>query len=473
MTAHLKMAPVDQDNDATPAAGPPAHEMSNLTHEQALEALKTTYAQRTAKFYALRDAISREGSGPCPEQAYRFFAFLRDEYEEARYLLEVEADSFRTSMEKQLDEVKRRLSKIKADKDKTQKEYQKLILEKDDLTFMRDNHEPSKKCFSVKVQELPTFSGDRNAEKVITFLSGLQRVFQRRNRELNLLGSTEGWGDYAVGQLRGPAANWGQLEWPINTDVDWDRFQKRLREHFVPHGTLEELHCLMASLKVSSGQSVREFNDAFLQLRLRIRIIAGLVTDDNLDSNIINSYITKLKTAALIESPSKPRIKPVWAMYTSWRYQPDNQNAPLRDIMHYCQLMDGALNDKTTTTTTTSIANGHTTNNGANTTTPANATDAVADNGDPMDLSQLQLFKMGIKWAESKERANRENKFEKADVNNDWKKKVRCWYCEKVGHLKKECRKRRVDKKKEKEANLVETEADTNDESDSSDSGKE
>lgn len=437
-----------QNDPSNPTTGPSTGEQAQvseqppMSHEEILYQLKTEYNERRPSFYALRDAIKRQGSGPCSEQALQYFSYLKDEYDEIRYNLEMKTEALK-------EELTLEISKAKKTAVSWKNKYNAAVQAKDDIQFTLDNatgehipYVPKPKVFSVKVAELPTFQGEKNAEKVITFLTSLQRVFERRNRELGLVGTKEGWGEYGLGQLRGTAATWGQYEWPISKEVDWERFKTRIREHFVPHGTVEDLHCQMATLKITPGQSIRDFNDSFLQLRLRIRIISGLVSDDNVDDNVVNAYTTKLRTAAMNETGAKQRIKQVWAMFTSWRFQDSNKDAKLEDIMHYCQMMDGALNDKAAPNVVPTTSNSQ-----ASVFTPVPT--PSEDGGDPMDLSSAELFKLAVQWVNRNGGGNKgKGSFEGGDINNDWKKRVKCWYCEKLGHLKSECRKKKADKEK-------------------------
>lgn len=129
--------------------------------------------------------------------------------------------------------------------------------------------------------------------------------------------------------------------------------------------------------------------------------------------------------------------------------------------MHYCQLMDGVLNNKTLTTVATPQAD---------TLTPV-STPPTENYGDPMDLSLLELFKLGVRWAEDKGRDGGKRTFNGGDTKNDWKKGVKCWYCDKTGHLKKECRKRKYNAGK-RDARVMEMGMEDNKEKDKG-SGKE
>jgi len=67
--------------------------------------------------------------------------------------------------------------------------------------------------FTIKLSRLPTFDGEYNAEKMITFIGGLERTFNLRATETGISGSTTNWGDYVIQWLTGEAAKWAQLMW--------------------------------------------------------------------------------------------------------------------------------------------------------------------------------------------------------------------------------------------------------------------
>lgn len=144
-----RQQPSPQDQSAQPAAQPV------ISHEQALEALKTIYADRQPSFYQLRDQIKQEGSGECTPQALRYFSYVKDEYNQQQYELQMLLDSVQEQAKQYRENTEKKGQKIIATSNKWKKEYERLSPEKDNLQLFIDNythpHLPSTKMFSCKV----------------------------------------------------------------------------------------------------------------------------------------------------------------------------------------------------------------------------------------------------------------------------------------------------------------------------------
>lgn len=459
--------------------------------------LETAHDLRTEYWYTVRKRILDRGVGPMSRRNMQYFTVLKDFYDEKLAMLQVDVENL------ELEKVD---LTVKIDKSKTNNEILKGKLATrdqairqltDELPVPGVNLPPQDKAassrFTVQVKELPKFSGDKNAEKVITFLTGLERVFVRRARETGTKGNTDGWGDYAVGQLTGEAEQWGQAEWTTGTMVAWDAFKTRLRAQYIPQGLVESLEGKIASLKIGRDQSIREFNDAFLQLRMKLRIIEGRTEEvDNKDQAIIRTYTTKIQMASKEEPSTKTRMKNVWGQWVQWRMTETGKMATstLPDVMTYFQTVDNALHgepDEPSVATRTKEA------------TKDYAAPVTTRDPDAMDLSRLEidkleLFRMGVEFAkrnnhtssgysnnsrassrnstssggyrsESRSGRNggdnnsRQSNWRRQDRDEDlddvdaWKRGRRCWNCGLMGHLRVECR-----KKKKVEARITELE---------------
>ena len=113
--------------------------------------------------------------------------------------------------------------------------------------------------FSIKIQGLPTFDGDKDAEKLITFLAALERAFSLRAMETGTTGLTQSWGEYAIQRLTGRAANWAHLTWRLNDKVLWDDFKAKMAQQFIPADYLNKLRMAFANLAWDSKRSLADF----------------------------------------------------------------------------------------------------------------------------------------------------------------------------------------------------------------------
>lgn len=447
------------------------------------------YGERPENFYSARRQVLARGPGEVHARTVQYLEMLKDHYEENLAAAYIERDEMSSSC-KELQ--------LKLDKSKTNNEILRgkmatrdqmigdLSRERQVLATTGHVVTPTAKIFTVQVKELPVFRGEKNAEKVITFLTGLERVFVRRARETNTRDSTDGWGDYAVGQLKDGAAQWGQCEWPTRHSVDWEAFKTKVRAQYIPASAQEEVEGQLAALQVGPKQSIKEFNYTFLQLRLKLRIIEGNPLDNEADQNVIKSYVTKIRAASKDEPATRNRMKAVWASWAQWKLSDPLRRAAasLSDVMMYFQTMDDALQGETddipkpgTSNIVTTIASSGT--------VAAAGVDPDAMDLSKLEVDKLELFKLGVEFANRGRSGQRgtdgqsssnwryrsngnssrnssrdsssygngqnwnnnrnDNRNSRSNDNrdqrnksgeDDWKKDQRCWNCGIFGHLR-------------------------------------
>jgi len=158
--------------------------------------------------------------------------------------------------------------------------------------------------FTAKPSSLPQFFGERDAEKVITFLCALERAFHLRAAETSTSGSTRHW------------AEWAHMTWFLGEDVEWE-FKDKLTEHFIPSDATAKLRAAFANLMRDPKTPLAQFNDDFRALRQKLRIITKSRLDDEHDAAVIESYLTKIQNVCLKEK-NNSSASGMYTVFTSW-----------------------------------------------------------------------------------------------------------------------------------------------------------
>lgn len=128
------------------------------------------------------------------------------------------------------------------------------------------------KSLRIKLRDLPTFDGkpeNCTLTAISEFIQGLSRHFIGATKEQGWVESeTKGsWGSFAVLQLRGPAAEWGDDNFPAGSHVDWDEFVNSLKTNFIPADALVKLQLEWERLRIGRNESVTTFNQRFNRVR--------------------------------------------------------------------------------------------------------------------------------------------------------------------------------------------------------------
>ena len=96
-------------------------------------------------------------------------------------------------------------------------------------------------------RNLPTFSGDHTLSSVTNFLCELQHHLELRSQEIGWaddsgLARYDGWGVYAVMQLKDAAATWGRHMFPLDKITTWEDFQQKLKAEYLPLDAVDMLN---------------------------------------------------------------------------------------------------------------------------------------------------------------------------------------------------------------------------------------
>jgi len=173
--------------------------------------------------------------------------------------------------------------------------------------------------FTAKPSSLPQFFGERDAEKVITFLCALERTFHLRASETSTAGSTRHWAEYGIQCLKGKAAEWAHMTWFLEEDVEWGEFKDKLAEHFIPADATAKLRAAFANLAWDPKTPLAQFNDDFRALRQKIRII----------TTVSRGWMTSRLRE--LSSPTLPKYKTCATLhYTFWSWP-----SPCWDLFSY------------------------------------------------------------------------------------------------------------------------------------------
>jgi len=301
--------------------------------------------------------------------------------------------------------------------------------------------------FTAKSSSLPQFFGERDAEKVITFLCALERAFHLRASETSTSGSTRHWAEYRIQCLKGKAAEWAHITWFLEEDVEWGEFKDKLAEHFIPADAAAKLHAAFANLAWDPKTPLAQFNDDFKALRQKIRIITKSRLDDKHDAGVIESYLTKIQNTCLKEKNNGPALG-VYAVFTSWEACWGGAQCPiLTKIMTFLARQDDTQNRHTAYTLSHSLVS------------PSPHPLTTSQGGDVMDIYKAEV-KGGNRRAwgrdrpafgkgSGKDRKGRELKGDekkqrgdekKEDHDSEWLRKQCCYHCGTPGYLKKDCK---------------------------------
>ncbi|KAI5782324.1 hypothetical protein DFH27DRAFT_637299 [Peziza echinospora] len=306
------------------------------------------------------------------------------------------------------------------------------------------NH-PIRKIFSFKSNELPTYDGERNAEKVITFLVALERAFRTRAQETNSVGNTTAWGMYAVQQLRNKAAEWGNHVWGLGDEIEWESFKDRLTDQFIPIDYVTRLKLEMANLVINPKKPLLEFNEKFRSVRLRLRIVTrSRGTNDETDPSLIDFYISRIQTAAASEKGSDCMAK-VYGAYVQWTNLQRHDSPPtLSVVMNFCARMDDIHNRHSGATLSVNLNSGGSSNQ-LTTSQGGDKMDLCLANARSNNQSSNNRGRNGYQ-GESKRRDNdrKGHKDDKSKKDDDKAKrdtsKMKCYHCDGIGHIKAECK---------------------------------
>lgn len=307
-----------------------------------------------------------------------------------------------------------------------------------------------KKHFTIKTSSLPSFSGERDAEKVITFLSALERAFVLRAEETDTLGSVRSWGDYAIQCLKGKAAEWAHLTWFVGEVVDWEDFKNKLSRQYIPADYTTKLRAQFANLTIDGKQPLAQFNEQFKGIQLRLRITTKQPGSDEDDDSVLESYLTKLENAASKEKGTGP-ISAVYAGYTQYDATwPEGSSKPkLYNVMEFCARLDDIHNRKSfLTPPITTTEQPKTTSQGGDA-MDIYAADAgrsyAGRSGGSRGTGRGNRFGWrGYGRGRGSDRGGDKDKGDKSDDRSakekaDWVKTQKCYHCDGTGHLKKDC----------------------------------
>lgn len=190
--------------------------------------------------------------------------------------------------------------------------------------------------FTIKASHLLTFKGERDPEKLITFLISLERAFLLRAEETMTTGQTRMWGEYAIAQLRDKAAEWGNHTWGVGEKVDWKEFREKITDHFVPADYLSKLKLELANLTVDPKKPLTVFNDNFKTLRLRLQIVTKKPGSDDFKPDLVDFYMARIQMAAANEKGDQ--LNRVYSAYVQWNWTraKDGKSVVLSEVINMC-----------------------------------------------------------------------------------------------------------------------------------------
>ena len=144
-------------------------------------------------------------------------------------------------------------------------------------------------------RNLPTFSGDHTLSGVTNFLCELQRHLELRSQEIGWVDDSglarhDGWGVYAVMQLKDAAATWGRHMFPLDKITTWEDFQQKLKAEYLPLDAVDMLKETWRKLRITKNGSVAAFNEVFRQVRSELNPHAPL-----LEAQVLDAYKEKLE----------------------------------------------------------------------------------------------------------------------------------------------------------------------------------
>ncbi|KAI5801384.1 hypothetical protein DFH27DRAFT_610730 [Peziza echinospora] len=222
------------------------------------------------------------------------------------------------------------------------------------------------------------------------------------------------------------------LTWFVGVPVEWDDFKSRLATQFIPNDYAGKLKVAFANLAIDGKKPLSEFNDRFRLLRLKICIVTKSPGDDDHDPNILDCYLTKLENAASLEKGSGPMSR-VYGGLTQWEVtRSDTEGSPtLTKVMLFCAKLDDIHNRKSFLSVGSSNQNS----------TPLTTTQG----GDAMDIYVMQT-RGGYRKEKDKRKSENSNPSGKSrgrsgdsEKDKEWVASQTCFFCKKLGHLKKDC----------------------------------
>lgn len=315
--------------------------------------------------------------------------------------------------------------------------------------------------FTLKPKSLSEYYGEKNTEKAYAWIEAAERVFVQRAAETLTAGSTERWGAYAIDYLKGHAAEWAHLLWPLSTNnipgevpsyvVDWHMFKNEFIKQHVPADAIFTLQKQLEDLTITS--TIRDFNERFRLIRMRLRMAtketppaqragtdaatveANRMTRALAEAPLVNKYGLKLQKASDVEAmkgkPDGPMAH-LYTEYTKWCLNNADKEPPyiptLDKVMSYMETMDNTMNHRALTATgigpPAPLSNPYTTPP-AITTTAQQVPSTVTWGEDMMDweASKMEQFNAMFQKAFSRIQDTR----------------PKCHHCGKPGHLKWDC----------------------------------
>ncbi|KAI5807961.1 hypothetical protein DFH27DRAFT_638239 [Peziza echinospora] len=299
--------------------------------------------------------------------------------------------------------------------------------------------------FTAKASNLPTYDGERNAEKVITFLVSLERAFLVRAQETMTQGSTTSWGMYAIQQLRGKAAEWGNHEWGLGENIGWEKFRERVTEQFIPPDYVTRVKLEFSNLTINPKKPLTDFNERFRSLRLCLRIVTGTGRQEERDGELIDFYVARIQAAVAQEKGDS--MARVYSAYVQWEALRDKKEPlTLATVMNFCARMDN-IHNRHSSAGTAPLTTG----------TTHQPSLTTSQGGDRMDIYAMNNRNQGYRRSSADTKRGRSNEGQsrrasggKKDEDKEKKKdvdkkdrdmsKVKCFHCGSMGHMKQDCK---------------------------------
>lgn len=225
--------------------------------------------------------------------------------------------------------------------------------------------------------------------------------------------------------------------------VDWEEFKKEFIHQHVPADAIATLQKWFEELAVTG--SIREFNEKFRLLRMRLRVATNEPAMEMGDSPEVNrtqrakaeaplvtSYELNLPKAGEVEfkrGDSSGPMSKVYPEYTKMRIENSQKSPPyehtIEDVMVYMETMDNVINHRNTLETMPVNSTSLFTPGVKPTTTTANTP------APPVDMMDLEASRM-------EGTAQLFAMFEKV-LSGTVDNCPKCSHCKKAGHVQMDC----------------------------------
>jgi hypothetical protein len=242
--------------------------------------------------------VYRQGPGALNSQARRYFEVIQ----RMGRRLEEDNDNLKQKLSDLTAEITNKDISLKQLQDELQRARASLAKGKHATHPIQSTaplQGPGPRTFSIKVGDLPKFSGKREGGAVLGWLKQLERRFITRCLELELpTTDTSKWAIYSVLAMEGDAATWAGYMIPTDAQLTWPQFRAIITQGFIPAAEITRMKQQFERLRCGKDEAIAKFNQRWRDLRL-VLDLETVVPPENV---LIETYLIKIadnRTASL------------------------------------------------------------------------------------------------------------------------------------------------------------------------------